>query len=264
MIATMSYLPTSDPRLQRLTGEALDGLTKLEVPVAPLAQQPDVLAFEIAGADGRALSQGNVANGRTLTTLVFVVAALDRVQLTPAQRLQENATAALAWFTDRQGQWGLRDGMCGDPLDPVDLNARVQAARTLIGRRPLPADGPGDQDRIEELWRELDRVGVPNVVRLPDAIRFPTPGGTVEARTIDGAGGSGLVLWIEVGRSERDDLASLLLSRNAELGEGAFALTPDGMVVVRCWTAALRLTFDRLARLLAPALTSAIELRPLL
>ena len=45
MIATMSYLPTSDPRLQRLTGEALDELTKLEVPVAPSAQQPDVLAF---------------------------------------------------------------------------------------------------------------------------------------------------------------------------------------------------------------------------
>jgi hypothetical protein len=260
----MSDLPTSDSRLRGLIGEALGELTDLEVPVAPLANQPDVLGFEIAGLDGRALSQGIAFEGRILTTLVFVVAALDSVQLSPVQRLNENATAALAWFTDRQGRWGLHDGICGDPLDSLDVRARVQAALTLVGPRPLPADGPGDRDRIEDLWLELNRVGVPDVVRLPDAIRFPTPGGTVEARAIDGPGGSGLVLWVEVGRFERDDLATLLLSRNAELGEGAFALTPAGMVVVRCWTAATRVPFDRLARLLAPALTSAVELRSLL
>ncbi len=70
----MSELPISDSRLRGLIGEALGQLTELEVPVAPLAEQPDVLGFEIAGVDGRALSQGIVFQGRILTTLVFVVA----------------------------------------------------------------------------------------------------------------------------------------------------------------------------------------------
>jgi hypothetical protein len=248
-----------DARLSELLDQALIELSPLGLG-AELADEPiRSIRFELADSQALVTTDGIVYGSRPLTAVLFVVAALDAAAIDPRERLSENATAAVGWYADRLGRWGLRDGIPGDPLDGDNLRARVSEAARLLSRPLQPRVIVGGEP-LANVRAMLERTGV-EVSALDDALAFTTPGGPVELRLVRAGSGLATVVWVEVGRSQRPDLHEWLLSGVPGLREGAAALAPDGRVIVRGWMAGEPLEFARLTRLLAPLLTTATQLR---